>query len=248
MRLSATAVILGVAATMACSSQRKLSQVGNRELASISADNSVLSPLREKISGNHQFAKFCPEEIRNTLPVLVTERVGFPACPAKLGAAFIAAKDILKSEERTVVEELLGSRCHSMSGEFGTSPLVALLESIVPGSEASPLPEEEMRLRTTLREGLQLVRTVHEPIEQWIRLHGEFVMPEEELEFFYRLVSAEKCKMSDQEVDQSYRALHNLETLSRIQPEDEPQRLRMERFLAGVHKVIDRKIREYFRK
>ncbi len=61
-----------------------------------------------------------------------------------------------------------------------------------------------------------------------------------------RLATREGCRMSDQEVDHSYRTIHSLEALARIQPEQEPQRGRIERFLSGVHRVIDRKIREYF--
>jgi|GEM_PF-4557482 len=254
MFLRALALLLCVSATMACSSLRKLTHVETRELASVRTELNV-SPLRERVAKIEKFAKACPSEVAELLPQLAHERVVFPPCPEKLVAGFEAAKDALRPEERSTIEELLGSNCRSLPDDFGSSPLDSLIEGVVPRqsrggrnreTEAEELPAEHLLQRMRLREGLLEVRALHEPLEQWIHINGEFVMPEEELLFFDRIVSHEKCRMSDQEVDQSYRTLHSLEALTRVQSENEPQRKKIERFLSGVHRIIDRKIREYF--
>ncbi len=253
MRYRLPVWMLVVAATMACSSQRKISQVETRQLASVISEVH-LSPLREKVSRLDRFAKACPPQLIDTLPSLATEKVRVPACPESLSAGFLVAKEVLRMDERTNVEELLGSGCRVLARDFSTGPLVPLLEGVPPANagrreaEEEPPLENEMALRNKLSEGLRQVRTVHEPLEQWMRLHGDFVMSEEELDFFDRLVAVQQCLMGDQEVDESYRALHNLEDLARIQPATEPQRQKLERLLSGVHALIDRKIGEYFRK
>lgn len=254
MYLRALALLFCVSAMMACSSLRKLTHVETRELASVRSEETV-SPLRDRVARIENFAKACPAEVVELLPQLARERVVFPPCPQKLVTGFEAAKEALRPEERSTIEELLGSQCRTLPDDFGSSPLDSLIEGVVPRPTrggrnreeiTEELPEEHLRQRMALREGLLEVRALHEPLEQWIHINGEFVMPEEELLFFERLIGLEQCKMSDQEVDQSYRTLHGLEALARVQAEKEPQRKKIERFLNGVHTIIDRKIREYF--
>jgi hypothetical protein len=254
MLLRALALLISVQAMMACSSLRKLTHVETRELASVRTEEAV-SPLRDQVAHIEKFAKSCPKEVVELLPVLAHERVVFPPCPEKLVNGFEVAKEALRTEERTTIEELLGSQCRTLPDDFGSSPLDSLIEGVVPRparggrshDESGEATTEEILLhRMRLRDGLLEVRALHEPLEQWIHINGEFVMPEEELLFFERLVGKEHCKMSDQEVDQSYRTLHGLEALARVHAENEPQRKRIEHFLTGVHIIIDRKIKEYF--
>ncbi len=256
MLYRAFAVIVCAQAMMACGSLRKVTHVETRDLASVRSDEAA-SPLREKIATLHSFAKTCPAEVAELLPLLANERVTFPACPAALVSSFGDAKDALRSDEKSTIEELLGSQCRSLSDDFGSSPLDALIEGVVPQVTRGgrmraegdlELPESQLLQRMRLRDGLSEVRAIHEPLEQWIRNNGNFVMPEDELLFFDRLVNLEKCKMSDQEIDQTYRTLHSLEALTRVQPEADPQRKRIERFLTGVHSIVGRKIREYFQR
>ncbi len=246
---------LGMAFLASCSSQRKLSYVEKRAPASTPAE-SAASPLRAKLAAFTSFAKACPAELRELLPQLSQERVKFPPCPQALLADFQAAQAILAAQEKSTVEELINSQCRSLDPDYGGSPLDALIESVVPRptrgaksvdtEDASPLSEADLMKRMRLRDTLLEVKALHSPLEQWIRVNGDFVIPEEELTFVDRLATVEKCRMSDQEVDQSYRTIHSLEALARIQPEAEPQRGRILRFLGGVHRVIDRKIQEYF--
>ena len=237
-----------------CSSLRKLSYVETRAPASTPAEPAA-SPLRAKLAAFTKFAKACPAEIKELLPQLSQERVKFPPCPQALQANFEAAQAILAAQEKSTVEELINSQCRSLDPDYGGSPLDALIEGVVPrptrgsridNEEGSPLSEADLLKRIKLRDTLLDVKAIHSPLEQWIRVNGDFVIPEEELIFVDRLATGEKCRMSDQEVDQSYRTIHSLEALARIQPESEPQRARILRFLGGVHRVIDRKIREYF--
>ncbi len=253
MLLRALALFICVSATMACSSLRKISNVETRELASLRTEEAI-SPLRDKVSRIQQFARACPQEVVELLPVLANERVAFPLFRAKLAEAFGAAKEVLRGEERSMVEELLAGQCRTLPNDFASSALDSLIEGVVPRVVAGQVHEESsepvldahLLLRMRLRDELLEVRAIHEPMEQWIRIHGEFVMPEEELLFFERLVGTEKCRLSDQEVGQSYRTLHSLEALARMHGEQDPQRKRVKRFLFGVNKMIDRKIREYF--
>lgn len=251
--LHVASVALVMMTTAACSSLRKLSHVETREPASVPAEVS-LSPVRARLAAFTKFAKACPAELRELLPALAQERVKFPPCPQALPGHFEAVKEMLSPQEKSTVEELLNSQCRSIDSTYGGSPLDGLIENVVPSpgrknanaEEAETMSEAELLLRMKLRDGLQEVRALHAPLEQWIRVNGDYVIPEEELQFVDRLATREACRMSDQEVDHSYRTIHSLEALARIQPESEPQRGRIERFLSGVHRVIDRKIREYF--
>ncbi|MGZ3705605.1 MAG: hypothetical protein ACXWP1_06585, partial [Bdellovibrionota bacterium] len=109
-------------------------------------------------------------------------------------------------------------------------------------------PGDALVLRENLRNVLVEVKTAGDPLNQWIRNNGELVLPEEQLEFFDRLVNQDSCRLPDQEIDISYRILRNLEDLSHVEAEGESQRARIEKLLNGVHRVIDRKIQEYFRR
>ena len=253
--LHVSSLAIGMMWMVSCSSLRKLSHLETRKPASVPSEPTA-SPLRAKLASLTKFAKSCPTELKELLPTLSQERVKFPPCPASLTEGFESAKPLLQTQERDVIEELINSHCRSIDPGYGGSPLDALIENVVPRQargatteeeeEEAPLSEADQLKRMKLRDSLLDVRALHSPLEQWIRANGEFVIPEEELHFADRLATKEGCRMSDQEVDDSYRTIHSLEALARIQPESEPQRARILRFLSGVHKVIDRKIREYF--
>lgn len=258
MKASALVIITGLSfGMMSCASLRKLSHVETREPASTQPEAPALSPLRQKVAAFSRFAKACPAEIRELLAPLSLEKVRFPPCPARLEADFNLAREALTQQERNSVEELLGAQCRSLDTTYGGSPLDSLIEGIVPrparggrNSEVEALvpSDAELHLRMKLQESLLEVRSLHSPLEQWIRGNGDYLIPEDELGFVEKLAVEGGCRMSDQEVDQSYRTIHNLEALARIQPPTEPQRRRIERFLGGVHRVIDRKIQEYFQR
>lgn len=239
----------------ACSSQRKLSQVETREPAA--ARGSVTSsPLRERLMASAP-PQSCPPELREHFTQLVDERVKFPACPERLTSGFALGKNALSLEERSRIEELMGNRCRPLPRENGESTVDSLLQEMDlysvqrarnRSTEHPAFTEEENRLRLQLRTGIAEVKNVHESLEQWVRVNGDHVISEEELTYFDKLITKSGCKLTDEEIDQSYRTLHSLETLARIKTEGEEQRVRIERLLAGVHKLIGRKIQEYFRR
>ncbi len=239
----------------ACSSQRKLSQFETRAPAG-THNTAAISPLREKLMANHSLPKTCPVEIRELLSTLVDERVKFPPCPERLQMEFETARSTLRMDESSALEELLNGQCRVLGREGNEDSLEALLQGTEPGflSRGKPgaverpaLDEKDMKLRLALREGLLEVKNSISPIEQWVRSNGDFVIPEEQLEFISQIVNRKNCRMKDEEVDLSYRIIHSLEELVKIESESEPQRARVARFLSGIHSVIDRKIQEFFR-
>jgi len=243
---------LCLAAVVGCSSERKLSHVETREPAAASArmDTSV-SPLRARLGEPGYIAAGCPTSVRELLPALALERVKYPPCPEALARAYRDARAVISVNETAELEEFMSAQCRVRAHDSLADSLAALLderEHKRPGRDEPPAPPEvEAKLRSALRNALFDARSASAPIEQWVRNNGEFVLSEEQLDFFDRLVAKGACRMSDHEVDASYRSIRSLEELAREQPEAEPQRTRLEKFLDGVHRIIERKIREYFR-
>jgi hypothetical protein len=237
---------------LGCSIQRKVSHVESRVPAAVQR-STVASQLRVKLTGQHAWSKLCPVELRELLPALSEERLRFPSCPEALQVAIREARDFLRVDERSTLEGFLDGQCRSFSQEAMEDSLASLFQgsSNAPGgrsrSGSRSQPEErETALRTALRDRLLEVKDAIEPFEQWIRVNGEFVIPDEQLGFFDRLVHKQGCKLADQEVDQFYRSMHSLESLSKIEGDTDPQRVKVERFLLGIRKVIDRKLQEFF--
>lgn len=244
------AALLGCALLTSCTSLRKISQTETRLPAGAQGGSSI-SPLREKFLRDDSVAAACPAEIRELLPVLSEERVKFSVCPELLPARAEAAQAALRAEERTAVEEILAGQCRNLYRDLHSDALNDLIQNLEPAAVQRvdrPLwNEQELRLRQDLREALLEVRQENGPLENWVRLNGEFVIGEEPLNFLSKIVSRKDCRMNDDEVDASYRALRGLEDLTRLLGEAEPQRAKIDRFLLGVHKVVDQKIKEFFR-
>ncbi len=237
-----------------CSSQRKLSHVDSREPAA-ARSVPVVSNLREQLLKKKQqdLARSCPKEVGEFFSSLVEERVQFPSCPERLQPAFEAARNYLLPGEKSVVQELLNGHCRSFGRELSED----LLGSLMPGPVSPNVGQHDLPgnigksvegagFRTSLRNGLLEVRDVNESLEQWIRINGDFVIPDEPLQFLDLLVNKQACKLTGQEVDQAYRTIRSLEDLAKIDGESDPQRKKLERFLVGIHKLIDRKIQEFF--
>ena len=167
------------------------------------------------------------------------------------------ARESLSLEESSAVEELLNVQCRFSPREGLAEPLQQLLSDsqrtqrhVGKGSELTVVaePEAPSQSRMALKASLHEMKAAADPVENWIRTYGEWVMPEDQLEYFDRLAGEDACRIPDQEVDNSYRSLRALEELARIEPAQEPQRKRIEAFLRGVYKMIDRKIQEFFRR
>lgn len=236
-------IALSLAVLPGCSSERKLSHVEARVPASGGARaESVLAALRMRISQQTAFPAACPVEVKE-IASLAEDRVVFPPCPDSLAVAYEAARASLNLEETSAVEEMISVQCRRNPRE-GISETIQALSQEPPHKSTDP----SLALREPLRAALLSVQSLSEPLNQWIRNNGEMVLPEEQLAFLDRVVNHDACRMPDQEIDSSYRILRNLEELIRVQGEGRPQRIRLERLLTGVHKVMDRKIQEYFRR
>jgi hypothetical protein len=252
MRLFAF-LFLPVLALTACSSSRKLSQVGLRAPAAV-RDGPVVTPLRMETMQSKNFAKACPVELKAEFADLAAERLAFPGCPEGFTENFQNSLMFLKFEERSTLEEVLGSHCRTLGlGEFGDSleQLSATFDTTgplgrraglkdVPTSESGAL-EQLAALKASLNE----IVSQNLPLERWSRRYGSFVLPEEDLRYLNALVLNRHCSLGEEEVDEAYRSIRGLEELSKILRES-PLRSRIETLLAGVHSVIDRRIQEYF--
>ncbi len=235
----------------ACSAPRKLSQVGLREPASVKVPLSTIE-LREKIITLKEVPANCPAEIRQNFSALAKERAQFPPCPDHLEAAIETAWPLLKVEERSTLEEVVASQCRSMGfTEFGSSleNMFATFDGAGPNGRRSkrgaPITEQELQTLQQLKSGLQVLVTYHLPLDRWIRRNGEYLLPNEELNQLHRLIVENSCRMMNQEVDGAYRTIRSMEELSKILPED-TQREIIVKFLNGVHKMIDTKVKDFF--
>lgn len=237
---------------LGCTASRKLSQLERREPAAVR--ESAVSELRLRASSLTSFPKSCPKEVKEVFADLAEDRVLFPACPSGLAESIQTALPFLKIEERSTMEEVVNSNCRSLGfTEFGDSleNLVTNYDTTGPLGRRSrivetllPTDAETKNLRE-LKNHLEEVVTYHLPLDRWVRRNGEFVLPEEDLNQLHHLVVEKGCRMSDQEVDQGYRTIRGLEELEKIL-KDGPQRQKIERFLVGIHKVIEQKLKEFF--
>lgn len=227
-----------------CSAQRSFSPSESRVPATALRD-AALATLRVRLAGQ-PLAPSCPRELRDSLPALASERVGFPSCSPRLHEAFAAAKGLLGIEEASAMTELLSGDCRFPGRSFEGGALEALTQAVDPGIPRAR-PEEETVRRASLGDELRGLRSEAEPLERWIRSKGDQVIPAESLEHLERLVMAGPCKLGDQDLEASYRLIGSLEELALLKPESDPQRARIERLLLGLQKLVDRKIREFFR-
>lgn len=244
-----TALALSLAG---CATPRKLSQVGLREPAAV-RDGPVLTPLRQEVMLLKELPKACPSELKSDFAAIAEERVPFPSCPASFNENFQNSLLSLKLEERSTLEEIVGSQCRSLGlGEFGDSleQLYLNFDTTGPLGRRTSAGEGEENAAAlppllALKSSLEEIVNQHLPLERWSRRYGGFVLPEEDLRYLAGLVAKRGCRLGEEEVDEAYRSLRGLEDLSKIL-HDGPLRARIEKVLAGVHKVIDRRIQEYF--
>jgi hypothetical protein len=236
-----------------CTTTRKISQVGLREPSSV-RETAALSALRAQITSTTELKKSCPTEIRENYAELAAARIAFPPCPAGLGETVQNSLPYLTLEERSTVEEVVNSQCRSLgSSEFGEA-----LENMIAGYDTTgPIGRRakvvqtlisvdgEARTLVALKEGVQELVYHHLPLDRWVRRNGEYVLPEEELKSLHRLIEVKGCRMSEEEVDQGYRTLRSLEELAKILKAG-PQQEKIEAFIAGVHRVIEQKLKEFF--
>lgn len=234
-----------------CGTTRKLSQVGLREPSSI-RENATISAARQSAISAKDISKVCPAEVRTQFVSLAGERVRFPDCPDSFSRHYEGALQFLKLEERSTLEEVLSSHCHSLGlGEFGDSleDLTANFDSSGPlgRRNSQGASEGDIKALLALKSSLDELVDSQLPLERWGRRFGSFVIPEEDLQYLSKLIVEKDCHLGEEEVDAAYRSIRSLEDLSHIL-KNGAQREGIGQFLSGVHKVIDRRLQEFFPK
>lgn len=237
---------------LGCGTTRKISQVGLRDLASSSQSANVFSELRLRASSLKAMPNSCPAQIKSLYPILASELVAFPNCPKELAEQFQQAMPYLQMQERTTLEEVMNSQCRSMArGQFSESVegLYSTFDSSGPmgrqKENGKVMDGAAQSILTNLKKGISELVEVHLPLDRWVEKNGNFVLPEDDLSFLHHLLVDKKCKMTTEDLEQSYQSMHALEELEKITP-NEGQKDKLDHFLDGVHKVIEQKIREYF--
>ncbi|MGE3262635.1 MAG: hypothetical protein AB7K68_12710 [Bacteriovoracia bacterium] len=230
-----------------CSAARKISSVGLREISSVSSTQ-AFSERRLRLSETKKFAKECPVEIVELLPVLALEDVDFPACPESLTQNFHAALPLLKSEERTVVEAAINSQCRSLGSVVDGTSIDAIFSASELKNLAARFPESspEALCMGATRDGILFLIEHHLPLDRWVQRNGGYLLSEETVNSLDKIVNVRKCRLSDDDVDSSFHTIRGLEDLARLLIEGE-QRTQVERLLKGLYGVQDRKIEEFFR-
>lgn len=236
----------------ACGATRKISQVGLRTPASDS-EPAVISGLRTRVMQTEKLPASCSKDMQ-LFPFLAGERLSFPGCPATLVENFQVGLRFLKMEERTALEEAITSQCRSLGkSQFG-DPLESMLmtyDSAGPVGRRAQIDqtflsmEGDAKVLAGLKKGLEEVVYQNLPLNRWAEVNGEFLVPERDLMQLERLILGRGCRVDEQSLEDSYQMTRSMEELVRLLKESE-QRTKLERFLDGVHKIIDEKIQEFF--
>lgn len=231
---------------VSCTTTRKISSVGLRDISSLPGADAV-SERRQRTFQAVQYAKECPQEVVDEFRFIAMERIEYPVCPEALARTFPVVAHYLKTDERNSIEEAMNTQCRSLgSVTDGTA-----LDLIFPEAELSNLssratgsPDPSLN---EFRSVVQEMIDRHLLIDRWGRQNGEFILPEELLSHLNLIILDHKCRLSDDEVDQSYRSIRVLEDLVKILPEGK-QREHVERLLKGIYVIQDRKIEEFFKR
>ncbi|NUM88771.1 MAG: hypothetical protein HUU37_06175 [Bdellovibrionales bacterium] len=223
--------LAGILLMTGCGATRKISQVGLRNPASVPDEAEPASELRMRMQS--QLPKACPGPVRQELAWLAQQQVKLPLCPAGFTERVQQELMHFRLEERSFLEEIVGSQCRSLSAEDRQTMLRDMTEAL------------QSTEREDIREGLNVLLLVNLPLERWVVRNGRWVLPEAELERIHALVVQGSCRVDAARMEQSYQTLQVLEELQRLL-QDSQQKDRLERFLGGYHKIVDSKVMEFF--
>lgn len=240
-------VLLPVLLASGCGATRKISKVGLREPASVS-EGSAITALRARMSALVDVPKACPKQVREQFAPVAAARVNPPPCPPEFSERVLEAYPLLRSEERSALDEIVSTQCRSLGGpETSLASLVSSFESSGPMGrlQAQGSNDRDQKILRRLQASLQELTEVNLALQRWVKRNGPNVLSEEELGYFSRLVVDRRCDLSEAEIDQSYRMIRGLEGLAEILPAGET-RARIETLLEGLHQIIDGQVKEFF--
>ena len=238
-----------------CSTARKVSKVGIRSLSSEeAAQRDMISGVRAKAENGAYNSKLCPKEINSEFAKLAAAKVPQPSCPQGFLELVQVSSSLLKLEERSLLEELANTQCRALVDSeqyIYVRNFLDRYESDGPIGRRKGITEsvismaEDFKTLERLRSFLDEILSVNLPMERWIARNGGYVFPEVELGFFYNLVTQNNCRVNEDDIDDGFRAMQTLEELRRLIPEGATKNS-LELFMQGIHRVIDKKVGEYF--
>lgn len=238
-----------------CSTMRKISKAGVRELSSDErSGRESISEVRARIQSSTHFARACPKELSGEIAQLAAERVATPTCPPGFVELVQVSSGMLKLEERSLLEEISGTQCRLLVDSERDLSLQKFLDSFeINGpigrrkmaSDSTASAADDIQTLEHLRTSLDDILSINVPLEHWILRNGGYVLPEADLNFFYALIVQNDCRVDSNTLDDGFRAMQTLEELRRLMP-DGATKSSLERFMQGLHKLIDKKVGEYF--
>lgn len=252
-RIQVAIAILALACG-ACAASRKVSAVEVRAPASVAAEEAdAMDRLRERLA-QVSSREGCPAPFTSAIRAMAQQKVQQPTCPADLQQRVHLALNLLRLEERSLLDEILSSQCQKIiQGENDdrfqsflktydtTGPLGRRKEA----RETSSGDDQDFTALTRLRDALRNVETVHLALEQWIEAHGAYLLPEDSLNFFRDVVLQQRCQLNDQHFQESYRVLDVLEDLERLLGEN-AQAAHVHGLTRALKSISEQKVTEYF--
>ena len=239
-----------------CGASRKLSRVGVREPSSEDPAGATdrISRLRATVQNLDSVPRACFADIRTEFVNLSSAKVVLPGCPQGFVEATQIASSMLNLEERALLDEIANAQCRGMADSQKEMDLRHFADSFERdgpiGRRKAQEPEsleEDIQTLTALRDSIHEILAKNIPLERWVRVqNGPYVLSEGDLPFFYDLIVRGKCEIKDDTIEQGYNAMQALEDLRQLLPAGDSKNS-LEKFLRGIHKLMDKKVGEYFR-
>ncbi len=255
-RLFISTVLVSSILIAGCGASRKLSKVGLRELSSdeLAEASDRISQLRATVQNLDKIPRACSSEIRSEFVSLSSAKVALLGCPQGFVEVTQVASPLLKLEERALLEEMANAQCRGVAESQREIELRSFADSFERdgpiGRRKAQEPEsldEDINTLTALHDSIDEILAKNLRLERWVRVqNGPYILSEGDLPFFYDLIVRGKCEVKDNTVEQGYNAMEALEDLRQVLPAGESKQS-LEKFLRGIHKLLDKKVGEYFR-
>jgi len=236
-RMKAYGCVCLVLLLSSCATSRKISQLPLRDLASVQ-----VFPESDNARQNFQtvvFPSSCPKPIQDILRRIASEEMEVVSCPSELSLGLDRGYRFIRIEERSLLEEVLSSDCHSFGVDRPEEVLSAIMQRSSPDSSIS------VEAIAQLKESIETILKVHLPLSKWKESNGSFVLPEEELRFLQHFSLKEGCKVQVENLESAYKTVRILEEAKRNIRREETREL-IENFLSIFQSTLDKHLIEYF--
>ena len=240
----------------ACSTVRKVSESGLRAPAALDGSTDVAdrSLAQRDLLLQNAVPETCPENTASVLQNVIKQKIVLPSCPQGYYETLHQSLDLLRLEERSLLEELMNQRCQALTSNQLDDRLRAFMSSF---DSLGPLgrrkskaqgereDERDFQVLNRLRTQLELLLQSNVVLEVWISRHGNYIVPESHLRLLQRAIFDGHCAASDVVLEEAYRAIDTLEELRRIMPD--PQQVQYtESLISILFTIADEKVLEFF--